>query len=90
MSSTVTVHLVCSVRLTIKWQLDQAITARVKDGPKDLDIVGWMGRTALELVGQGGLGYSFDPLVEDTKDEFADSVKAFVYVLPSPQSRFWC
>jgi len=25
----------------------------------------WMTRTALELIGQSGLGYSFDPLTED-------------------------
>lgn len=25
----------------------------------------WFGRTALELVGQAGLGFSFDPLTED-------------------------
>ena len=39
-----------------------------------------MGRTALELVGQGGLGHSFDPLVEDSKDEYTEAVKAFMYV----------
>ena len=37
-----------------------------------------MGRTALELIGQGGFGYSFDPLTEDKADDFADSVKAFL------------
>ncbi len=59
-------------------QLRLAIETRVKDGPKELDILGWMGRTALELVGQGGLGYSFDPLTADTKDEYAEAVKAFM------------
>ena len=43
-----------------------------------------MGRTALELVGQGTLGYSFDPLTADSRDEYAEAVKAFMYapVLP--------
>lgn len=36
-----------------------------------------MGRTALEFVGQAGLGYSFDPLVNDKADEFASSLKSF-------------
>lgn len=40
-----------------------------------------MGRTALELVGRGGLGYSFDPLVAESKDVFTESVKSFVFVL---------
>ena len=39
-----------------------------------------MGRTALELIGQGGLGHSFDPLTEDKADDFADAVKAYLYV----------
>ena len=39
-----------------------------------------MGRTALELVGRGGLGYSFDPLVAESKDVFTESVKSFVSV----------
>lgn len=39
-----------------------------------------MGRTALELVGQGGLGHSFDPLTEETSDEYTEAVKALVYV----------
>ena len=34
-----------------------------------------MGRTALELVGQGGLGHSFDPLTEDITDEYTEAVK---------------
>ena len=63
-------------------QLRAALKFRVEDGPKDLDIHNWMGRTALELVGRGGLGYSFDPLVAESKDAFAESVKSFVYVSP--------
>ena len=39
-----------------------------------------MGRTALELIGRGGLGYSFDPLVAESKDEFTESVKGLVFV----------
>ncbi len=39
-----------------------------------------MGRTALELIGQGGLGYSFDPLVHTVSNPFAEAVKNLVYV----------
>ena len=38
----------------------------------------WMGRVALELVGHGGLGYSFDPLLRDTKDEYGDHHLAMI------------
>lgn len=51
------------------------------DGIEEIDILHWMGRTALELIGQGGLGYSFDPLVEDVSNHFAEAVKNLVYVL---------
>ena len=52
----------------------------MKDGPQEIDILHWMGRTALELIGQGGLGTSFDPLVEDVKNPFAEAIKNLVYV----------
>ncbi|PIL34296.1 cytochrome P450 [Ganoderma sinense ZZ0214-1] len=59
-------------------RLGAALESRVKDGPKDLDVFAWMGRAALELIGRGGLGYSFDPLVSDSRDVFTESVKKFV------------
>lgn len=43
-------------------------------------MLNWMSRTALELVGQGGLGYSFDPLVEDAKNALGDVIKATLWV----------
>ncbi|KAI0716800.1 cytochrome P450 [Earliella scabrosa] len=46
-------------------------------GPTEIDMISWMGRTALELVGQAGLGYSFDPLVGEAPDEFATAIKMF-------------
>lgn len=61
-------------------KLREAIDNRVAAGAKEIDIAGWMGRTALELVGQGGLGHSFDPLTEETSDEYTEAVKALVYV----------
>ena len=52
----------------------------MNDGPKDLDVVNWLGRTTLELIGQGGFGYSFDPLVKNEPNAFGDALKAYVYV----------
>ena len=60
----------------------RAITAQVQDGPEEVDVHAWMGRAALELVGQGGLGHSFDPLTEDVVDSYADAVKSFACVSP--------
>ena len=41
-------------------------------------MVDWMGRTALELMGQSGLGYSFDPLIEEGQDSFGSALKSFM------------
>lgn len=62
-------------------KLREAIDGRIAAGAKEIDIAGWMSRTALELVGQGGLGHSFDPLIEETSDEYTEAVKALVCVL---------
>ncbi|KAI0365140.1 cytochrome P450 [Pilatotrama ljubarskyi] len=56
--------------------IEDRVVAR-SDGPVELDMLSWMGRTALELIGQAGLGYSFDPLVADSADEFGTLIKAF-------------
>ncbi|KAG6826603.1 hypothetical protein H0H92_015188, partial [Tricholoma furcatifolium] len=46
-----------------------------------IDILQWMSRAALEMIGQGGLGYSFDPLVQDAGPHpFAEATKAFLLV----------
>ncbi|KAM5531284.1 hypothetical protein V8D89_015039 [Ganoderma adspersum] len=66
-------------------KLRTALERSVKDGPKDLDILAWMGRTALELVGQGMMGYSFEPLVEEVHNDFAEALKAFMPLLVAIQ-----
>ena len=43
-----------------------------------IEILSWMTRTALELIGQSGFGYSFDDLAEDSvPSPYAVSVKKF-------------
>ena len=62
-------------------QLRAAIKERVRNAPAEIDMLNWMGRTALELIGQAGLGYSFDPLEEDvTPDVYAEAIKSYVSV----------
>ncbi|KAI0641776.1 cytochrome P450 [Trametes meyenii] len=62
-------------------QLQIAIESRVCAGQTEIDMVDWMGRVALEFIGQAGLGYSFDPLVEDKSDKYATALKAFSYAM---------
>ncbi|KAF7374959.1 Rint-1 family protein [Mycena sanguinolenta] len=61
--------------LTSDTWLRAALESRVKQGPKEVDLLLWMTRTALELVGQAGLGYSFDPLETDEIPPYIVSVK---------------
>ncbi len=59
-------------------QLRDALRKVLGSEAKEVDVLKWTGRTALELLGQGALGYSFDPLVEDVTDPFAEAVKSFL------------
>ena len=44
-----------------------------------IEILSWMTRTALELIGQSGFGYSFDNFAEDSiPSPYAVSVKKFL------------
>lgn len=56
-----------------------------------------MSRAALELIGQGGLGYSFDSLTENKSNAYGEALKgllcvedcgtsAFTFVLTVPQA----
>jgi hypothetical protein len=51
----------------------------VVNGPQEINIVEWMSKTALELIGQAGLGYSFGTL-EGRNDMFCQAVKEFACV----------
>lgn len=59
----------------------EAVVREVNGGISEIDLLNWMTRVALELVGQGGLGHSFDQLDKDEINPFAEHVKALVYAL---------
>lgn len=62
-------------------KLQEAISRQVKGGQQEIDVLDWMGRTALALVGQAGLCWSFDPLLSDTVGtNLGTAVKALVCV----------
>ncbi|KAI1790850.1 cytochrome P450 [Ganoderma leucocontextum] len=64
-------------------KLVDAISSQVGDGKRDVDVLQWMSRAALELIGQTGIGHSFDPLTEDVSDAYSDAVKSFAPVATS-------
>ncbi|KAF5380257.1 hypothetical protein D9757_008190 [Collybiopsis confluens] len=57
-------------------KLERTLERRVQDGPREIDLLGWMARTALELIGQSGFGYSFDDMVDDVpKHQYSIVIK---------------
>ncbi|KAA1468090.1 cytochrome P450 [Dentipellis sp. KUC8613] len=60
---------------TVCTQLRDQLVEKVKTGPKEVEVVHWMTATALELVGQAGLGYSFECINDTSGNEFASAVK---------------
>ena len=57
-------------------QLQEALSSEVQDGPRTLDMLSWMLRGALEMIGQAGLGYPLDPLINDRRNAFSEAVKS--------------
>ncbi|KAI0676559.1 cytochrome P450 [Trametes maxima] len=67
-------------------RLVKAISQRVHDAPETIDMLEWMGRTALEIIGQAGMGHSFDPLVsDDASDPFTLAAKDFLPLSFTPE-----
>lgn len=78
----------CLHKLTLSSKLRIAIEEQARTGT-DIDVLHWMGRAALEFIGQAGMGSSFDPLTpgSDATNVVGKALKEFlcVYVLtPCP------
>ncbi|KAJ3523182.1 hypothetical protein NMY22_g11558 [Coprinellus aureogranulatus] len=57
-------------------QLRHTFLRKVSNGDQEIDIVAWMTRAALEIVGQSGFGTSFAPVTDDAPEHpYAHSVK---------------
>lgn len=62
----------------IGYKLRDSLSSRLLEGPQEIDMLHWVSRTALELVGQSALGYSFDELgPKSTPNEYSEAVKEF-------------
>ena len=66
---------------TMHFKMRTGIKNNIKGSSKDIDLMHWTHRTAFELIGQGGLGHSFDALEEDLPyTEYAIALKELVCV----------
>ncbi|PPQ73814.1 hypothetical protein CVT26_012155 [Gymnopilus dilepis] len=69
-------------------QLRARLTAQVKSGPVEMDILDGLTRTALELISQGGMGHTFNSFDENSK-EFSEFHEALKDVLPAASRLFY-
>ncbi|KAI9443760.1 cytochrome P450 [Lactarius psammicola] len=58
-------------------QLRENLQSILSNGTEEINVADWMGKLALELIGQAGLGYSFGTL-EDRDDEYCRALKEWV------------
>ncbi|KZT30166.1 cytochrome P450 [Neolentinus lepideus HHB14362 ss-1] len=67
--------------LDVTYELRTVISNKIKSGVDEIDMLDWVTRTALELIGRAGLGHSFDIMQEDSIDEYGSSVKSLFPIL---------
>ncbi|KAI0059700.1 cytochrome P450 [Artomyces pyxidatus] len=66
----------------IAHQFCDVIHTQVVDSPQEVEIYSWLSRTALELIAQGGLGYTFNSLDPNSRDnEFGKAIKEYMPTL---------
>ncbi|KAI9442924.1 cytochrome P450 [Lactarius indigo] len=58
-------------------QLRENLWSIVSNGQEEIDVADWMGKVALELIGQAGLGYSFG-IFEGRDDEYCKALKEWI------------
>ncbi|KAI9458423.1 cytochrome P450 [Lactarius psammicola] len=58
-------------------QLREKLESIVANGGQEINIAGWMGKFSLEIMGQGGLGYSFGTL-EGRNDEYCRALEEWL------------
>ncbi|KAK7038695.1 hypothetical protein VNI00_010579 [Paramarasmius palmivorus] len=66
----------------ITLKLRDSLARKVQGGAQEVDMLSWVSRTALELVGQSGLGYSFDSLTdEECAHPYSQALKGLFVLL---------
>ncbi|KAH8115664.1 cytochrome P450 [Phellopilus nigrolimitatus] len=65
----------------IAHKLTTVLEREVSKGKEHINVMTWVSRAALEYIGQGGLGYSFDALDEQETNMYSETMKNFVRLL---------
>ncbi len=56
-------------------RLRDVLARKVKNGETEINVMTWMSRAALEYIGRGGFGFTFDALNENSSSEYSEAVK---------------
>ncbi|KAM5531524.1 hypothetical protein V8D89_010179 [Ganoderma adspersum] len=63
----------------VSHRLAEGISKNLQNASKSVDMLDWMGRAALEIIGQAGMGHSFDPLTsESSSDPYTKAAKTYL------------
>ncbi|KAL5504185.1 hypothetical protein ACEPAH_8259 [Sanghuangporus vaninii] len=59
----------------ITYDLRDVLVEQVRNGARQIDILHWLSRAALEYIGQGGFGYRFNALHNEESSKYGEYVK---------------
>lgn len=59
----------------IAYELRDVLAGQVKGGTTEFDVMHWVSRAALEYIGRGGFGYSFNALQDEESSAYGEQVK---------------
>lgn len=62
------------------FQLRQKLMEKIHNGQSKIDMLLWLSKATLEIMGQGGFGYKFNALDESKKSTYSEAVKMLSYV----------
>ncbi|KAH9848269.1 cytochrome P450 [Lenzites betulinus] len=79
--STKNLKILTPVFYEVAHRLNAAIKTLVTSGAEEVDIAKYMGRAALELIGQAALGHCFDPLTEEGHHPYANALRCYIPAL---------
>lgn len=71
------------LRLHAVLQLRDVFAEEIRTGRGVVDVFNWLSLTALEYIGRGGLGYSFDALDTRKTNEYNEHIKNAMYAIPA-------
>ena len=70
-------------------QLRDKMSSKIPAGGAEIDMLKWLANASLELIGQGGLGYSFEKEAEEDKAlNYGKALHAILYVLDMAAQSF--